>query len=211
MESDLNPQPQLAPEASNPSASPVAAPMADPAAAPSGLDPSQYYAALEEVNEWRKVGQQLTPHEQRIKRLIEDPDAAGLFDSAYESYERQRESAKPKLGAEWSPETNPIIRDMQEVSEYVRETRKREEQHRASQQQERAQAEFGYAKRLLAERPDFGADENSLTPRGQFVFSSLATYARDRGMTIEQAWKANADLFATPQAAAPPRSLRADA
>lgn len=76
--------------------------------------------------------------------MVEDENAARLFDDSLASYEALQQRQKPKLSDEWNPENNPWLKKLDEVYDEVKKFRTQSDTYQQQQQQEVNQ-------RLLAE------------------------------------------------------------
>jgi hypothetical protein len=105
----------------------------------SSIDPA-IMAELEELRSYRTEAQQvfdqLTPHQARIKRMLEDPTAAQIYDDSLSSYDMLQQRNKPKLSQEWDPETNPYLKKIDEVYDTVKNFSKQSETYQKQQQDE---------------------------------------------------------------------------
>lgn len=94
-------------------------------------------AELEQYQrESQEVFERLQPHSARIKRIVEDEDAARLFDDSLASYETLRERSKPKLPPEWDPEVNPYIKKIDEMSSKIAAFEQQSQKYQEQQQAE---------------------------------------------------------------------------
>lgn len=115
------------------------------------IDPQEYTRLQQRARELEQyqqetqaVFEQLSPHSARIKRMVEDENAARLFDDSLASYEAMQARHKPKLGDEWNPENNPWLKKIDELYDEVKGFRKQSDEYQNAQQQQVNQ-------RLLAE------------------------------------------------------------
>ncbi len=164
------------------------------------FDPAEVERLKREYAQAQQILQTLAPHAERINRLIEEPDAAQFFDEAYGVF-KDRSNKSPEL----PPELKAIHDDVVYLKDYVKTAEQKRQEQEQSVQQQRYQEDYHYAERLVAERPDLAEDN-------YWGIQSLAAYAKNNSITLEQAWKKVGSRFAKPvKQAAPPSSLRADA
>jgi regulator of replication initiation timing len=93
---------------------------------PSSVDPNEYAQMQQKLRELEQYQQetqsvfdQLSPHSARIKRMVEDENAARLFDDSLASYEALSARNKPKLSDEWNPEVNPWLKKIDAMYDQV--------------------------------------------------------------------------------------------
>lgn len=194
----------------------VTAPNSPGAAAPSAAPPSVAYPAdYEELREraqrYDALNEQLSPYAEVINRLVTDEDYRTFTQSATETYDERLKRQQPQVPAEFQPVVDRFEKELGPLVEFVNETkREREERIRAEAADKEAQiaaaqrANVEYAQRLAAERPDLAEDNYA-------GIGMLAAYAANRGLSLEDAYKATGSRFgAPPKKATPPTSLRGD-
>jgi len=188
----------------------------DPSAIPNGesggyVAPSndpQLTAELEDLRAYRARSEQfleqLTPHEARIKKLLEDGDAARVFDDSVSAYDRIREERKPKLPIEWDPEQNPLLKRMMKVADTVDswDTRSKQlEQQQAVEANQRVVHEATtYAEQLIKDVPQLA--ENNFAG-----IKSIAAFATQSNLAFKDAAEQLMPVFRRQQTT-PPKSLR---
>jgi hypothetical protein len=110
---------------------------------PSSIDPNEYAQMQQQLRELQQyqsetqsVFEQLSPHSARIKRMVEDENAARLFDDSLASYEALSARNKPKLSDEWNPEVNPWLKKIDEVYDQVKSFAKESTDYKQQQQEQ---------------------------------------------------------------------------
>ena len=175
---------------------------------PSGhIDPEEYYALQGQVARYEAAFERLNPQADRIKRLVEDPDAQRIFDDAVSAMEAMKARNAPEVPAEFKP----IYDKVSKLEEFAdRFTKQQEEIAQAPQREftqrwqewQNSRENNRFYDRLRQEQPD-------LKPRD---LQYLAQVAAEKDFApLEEIWKENSWRFNHTKAAAPPASLRADA
>ena len=174
--------------------------------APPSIDASQYEAALQEAQQMRAAFTVLEPHNERIRRLLEDPNAAQLFDnalSAYENFERERAPKVPD-------ELNPIFEKVSKLETFVDRYEKQQQEAAERPQREftarysdwqNSAANNRFYTRLVNDHPE-------LQPRDVQYLAQCA--AEKNFEPLEETWKREGWRFVKSHDAAPPTSLRTD-
>lgn len=108
-----------------------------------GIDPQEYASMRQRMQELEQYQQEtqavfntLSPHSERIKRMVEDENAARLFDDSLASYEALAERNKPKLSNEWDPNVNPWLKKIDEVYDQVKNFAQESSAYKQQQAQE---------------------------------------------------------------------------
>ena len=184
-----------------------AAPPSPPPSPERVIDPAEYDALAGQVAEAQRAFGVLEPHQARIKRLLEDPQAAELFDNSLKAYDDYQKSRTPAVPDGMQPMFEKVTRVADFVDKY--------EAH-AKAEAERPAREFAthydewknsavnnrFFGRLMAEHPDLKARD----------LQYLAQCAADAGFApLETIWKQEGWRFGTAPQSGIPTSLRADA
>lgn len=110
---------------------------------PSSIDANEYAQMQNRVRELEQyqtetqsVFEQLSPHSARIKRMVEDENAARLFDDSLASYEALSARNKPKLSDEWNPEVNPWLKKIDAMYDQVQTFAKDSGDYKQQQQEQ---------------------------------------------------------------------------
>jgi hypothetical protein len=171
------------------------------------IDPAEYYRLQGEYAQMSSALERLAPHADRIKRMIEDPDAAQIFDNSLSAYEELRKKQQPQL----PPELQPLYDKVSKLDEYAETMRKRDEEAALAPQRE-AKAKYDkwiedakpFAQRLLSQHPE-------LNENGGAAWTYLEQSAAANGYeSFDKTWKREGHKFIKDSASAPPTSLRAD-
>jgi len=186
----------------------IAAPPPEPQHAEPGIDPSEFANMQRELGEYRQIFGVLAPHADRIKRLVEDPEAAKLFDNAWTAYEDYQKKNAPVV----PPEQQPIYDKVSKLEKFVDDyTAQQREVAEAPQKQfqfaydqwQRNPANERFYQRLMTDHPDLQRRD----------IQYLAQVAADQNFTepLEAVWKRESWRFVHGEMSAPPSSLRTDA
>ena len=171
------------------------------------IDPAEYEALQNEVRQSRQAFAMLDPHSDRIRRLLEDPNAAQLFDrsiSAYETMERER---APRVPDEMQPMFEKVSKlesfvDKYEAAQKAEAERPQREYQQHYLEWQNAPSNNRFYQRLIV-------DHSDLQPRD---IQYLAQVAAEKNFEpLEETWKREGWRFVKAGEATPPSSLRTDA
>jgi phosphopantothenate synthetase len=173
--------------------------------APAVTYPSDYEELRNRVSAYERTMAQLEPYADLIEPIVSDDDRRTFMKSALETYNERLEKQKPQYTPELALLREEVGKELTPVLEYVNSERTAKEQAKKDQEAAATAANLAYAQRLVAERPELARNNNA----GVLM---LASIAQMRGLSLEDAYKAEGDLFVAPPAKkAPPTSLRGDA
>jgi len=171
------------------------------------VDP-QLQAELDELRGYRQRSEEfftrLTPHQERIEKLLADQDAARVFDDSYGAFERIKAERAPKLPPEWDVEQNPLLKRMMKVADTVDSWDSRSKQMEQQQAQEANQRVVheatAYAEQIIKDNP-------ALAESNFAGIKAIAAYATSSNLPFKEAAEALMPVFRR-QATTPPKSLR---
>lgn len=171
------------------------------------VDLEQYEHLRQQVQQAEAAFERLSPHQKRIQRLLEDPEAGELFDSALSSYERMRAERQPPVPAEFAPVYEKVSKLEKFVDKY--EEREKEAAERPQREFQARYQEWQnspvnnrFFARLMADHPE-------LKPRDLQYLAQVAVEANFE--PLEATWKKESWRFERQGTSAPPTSQRADA
>jgi len=180
-----------------------------PPSEPSGhIDPAAYAAAMAELAESRTVLERLAPHADRIKRLVEDENAANIFDNTVKAYEELQRSKEPQIPENlkgFDARLAKIEAAAQAILDEREAQRKAPEIERQNKYQQWLNESKPYGQRLLQEHPE-------LNENGGAAWEYLEKIAAQHDYeSLEKVWKREGHRFVretgTPP---PPSSLRSE-
>lgn len=177
-------------------------------APPTAVDPREYELLQRQLDEARSVFTTLDPHADRIKWLVEDPEAARLVDNARKAYEQYRHEQEPLV----PPDQKPIYDKVSKLEKFVDDYTAQQQAAREAPQKQFAQAydqwqhnpaNERFYQRLVVDHPDLQRRD----------IQYLAQVAADNNFSepLEAVWKKEGWRFTQQPSSAPPTSLRTDA
>lgn len=172
------------------------------------IDPREYELLVRQMDDYRNTFAVLDPHAERIKRLVEDPEAAKLFDNAVQAYEQYRKTQEPTVPADQRPiyekvsKLEKFVDDITAQQQAAREAPQKQFERSYDQWQHNPANERFY-QRLVNDHPDLQRRD----------IQYLAQVAADSNFTepLEAVWKKEGWRFTRSEVSAPPSSLRTDA
>lgn len=185
---------------------PVVAPAPAPAAPPSV--PADY----EELKNFkRSVEEKVLPYWDDIEPILSDEDTRTFTRTAIETYRDRQKRLEPELSPELSVFEKRLESKFGDVVEYVAGEKRSRAEAAAAIEKENAdkvaayqRTNTAYAERIIAERPEFAADDFKLMRR-------LAALTAAEGLSLEEGYKEFGTLFGVkPKAVEKPTSLRGD-
>jgi len=183
----------------------VPAPQPTPAGDSGHIDPEQYYALQEQVARYESALHRLDPHADRIKRLMDDPDAAKLFDDSLAAYEQMRARQGPQI----DEAQRPIYEKVSKLEQFVDRF---EQQQRA--EAEKPQREFQSRWDHWQNDPVNNRFFQRLTADHKLEQKDLQWLAQEAVAhdfaPLEEVWKENSWRFVKAESSPPPPSLRSD-
>lgn len=183
--------------------------IAPPVTEPSGqIDPAEYYRMQDELRQAQGVFERMAPHAERIRKIVEDADAAAVFDRSYEAFENMRKGQEPQIPAELRPlydKVNKLDQFAENFTKQQQEAIEAPQREMELQRQAWVASNIATAKRLSAEHPE-------LQDYGGIAYEYMQRAAEAEGykLTLEQVFKRDGKRFVKEVAPAPPPSLRAD-
>ncbi len=172
----------------------------------------------------RETFERLKPHEEYIRRIVEDDETREFTKTAWESYDdqkaRRKAATEPKLDPAAQALVDAFYEKVKPELEYVGKLRERETpEYQAQEAAKRASDEFArtnieYAQRLMAEHGLSQEDILEVGAYAQALHERSKAAGAPRFVGLEEAWRKMTSRSAAPaRAAAPstPRSLRASA
>lgn len=177
-----------------------------PAAAPATTVPDDYEELKAFRDNYRPFLEKIAPVWEDISPLVDSDEEREYVRQARQARTRMLEEQKPKLTPELQRIRDEFATELQPVIDWAKAEKEAKQSWEQSQQQQAQQANLDYAKRLVAERPDFAEDNYA-------VINMLAQYAFRDKLSLEEAYKRNIGRFAgaAPKREPPPRSLSAGA
>jgi uncharacterized protein with von Willebrand factor type A (vWA) domain len=170
------------------------------------IDPEEYSQLQAQVAQYQTAFDRLNPQAARIQRLLEDPDAANLFDNAYESYKNLQKSQEPEIPENVRPLYAKVSK-LEELADQVLKEREDAANKPQREYQEKWQAwqnspaNDRFYKRLIHDNKDLKARD----------LQYLAQVAAEKDFApLEEVWKEEQWRFVPQQRSAPPSSLRSD-
>jgi len=176
---------------------------------PSGhIDPAAYAAMQRELEESRGVLERLAPHADRIKRLVEDENAAAIFDNtlkAYADLERSKEPQIPDNLKGFDARLAKIEQAAQALLDEREAQRKAPEVERQNKYQQWLNESKTYGNRLLQEHPEL----NEANGAAWYYLENVA--AANDYEPLEKVWKREGHRFVRDSGTPPPpSSLRSE-
>lgn len=179
------------------------------------IDPNEYerlrqenYRLSQEQEQYQGFLEQLSPHAERVKRLLADDTAARIFDDSISAYESIQQRSKPSLPPEWDPERNPVVKrilDMDErISKFDQRTQAYDQQVQEQANQKIVAESIDFARRLASEYPVLA--ENNW--RG---FNAIVAYSQTRNVPLELAAEELKPMYAQTNPAVGAPTLRSGA
>jgi hypothetical protein len=174
---------------------------------PPVIDPREYDILQRELQGYRNTLTVLDPHAERIRKLVENPEAARLFDNALNAYEKYQESQGPQIPDEQRPLYDKVSKLEKFVDDYAAQQKAAAE----APQRQAAQALDAWSHDPANERfyQRLRADHPTLVQDDWTLLSHLA--GANNYESLEDTWKKYSWRFVREQSSAPPSSLRTDA
>jgi hypothetical protein len=170
------------------------------------IDRAEYEALLHENQQMRATFAMLDPQSDRIRKLVEDPNAADLFDHALSTFEEYKQQRGPKVSEELTPIYDKVSKLETFVDKYEQQQKElaekpqREFTARYNDWQNSA-ANNRFFTRLMADHPELA----------QRDVQYLAQCAAEKSFEpLEETWKREGWRFVKSGASTPPSSLRTD-
>lgn len=176
--------------------------------APSGhIDPEEYNRLLEENSRYAQAFDRLTPQTERISRLMNDPDAAAVFDNALQALEDMKRRQEPQVPEELKPIVTKLSRLEKLADEYEKQQKDLQEapQRELQTKWQNWMTDSGnekFYRKLATDHPD-------LKQRDLQYLAQVA--AEQNFVPLETVWNEQSWRFVPPTRSAPPPSLRANA
>jgi hypothetical protein len=188
-------------------APPVVAPATSPPDASGHIDPAAYQAAVERAAQFDELVAQLSPHAEKIKLLVENPEYGEVAGNAWDSYQTMREKQKPKI----DPALAPLYEKVSTIEAMANTLAK--ERQEAAEAPQRAYAQKWTSwqndpandrmyRKLRADHPDL--------EDGDFRRMAELAAAKDFA-PLATVWNENSWRFVKDARPTPPTSLRTDA
>jgi hypothetical protein len=181
-----------------------------PTTQPSGhIDPEEFYALRDQNARYEAAFERLNPQADRIKRLVEDPDAARIFDDATSAMESLRKRNEPQVPQEF----RPIYDKVSKLEEFADRFTKQQQEAAEAPQREFTQRWQSWQNdrnnNRFYERLNLDHPEVAKNPADMQRLASLA--AEKNFAPLEDVWKEESWRFVKSAAPKPPPSLRSDA
>jgi hypothetical protein len=170
------------------------------------IDPREFEVMQRQLADANAAFAALQPHEERLRWLLEDPNAGTLIDDAREAYRRVQEKSGPKI----EPGMQPIYDKVSKLEKFVDdiETRQKAEA-------ERPQREFNDRYNTWSNSRENNRFFERLMADHQLQAHDLRWLAQvaanNNFEPLEEVWKKESWRFVKAASTPPPHSLRAEA
>jgi hypothetical protein len=172
----------------------------------------QFPADYEELRAFKQsVEEKVLPYWDDIEPILSDEDTRTFTRTAIETYRDRQKRLEPELPPELAAFEKRLESKFGDIVEYVGTEKKTRAEAAAAVEKENAdkvaayqRSNTAYAERIIAERPEFAADDFKLMRR-------LAALTAAEGLSLEEGYKEFGTLFGVkPKAVEKPTSLRGD-
>jgi hypothetical protein len=130
---------------------PTPSPSGGGLSAPDTAELTRLRGVEQEYNAWLE---RMAPYDDRISRMVSDPEFAKFVDDSYSGYTAMKNSRKPQLSADWDPTLNPVVKQIQDNNEFISELKSERASAQESEKKKWASDAVAYADRLQAEDPN---------------------------------------------------------